>query len=174
MDGLAKSTELVFLLAATNLPWELDSALLRRLEKRILVPLPSAEARARMLEALLPPQVGTVEGEGPRRAPGVAVEPLAERMEGYSGSDVFLVAKEAAMRPLRRVMAKLELLPDGPLGAAAGAAAAAGAGEATLGPITEEDLGAALAASRPTAHLFAERYSKFEREFGQAGGGGAA
>jgi katanin p60 ATPase-containing subunit A1 len=35
MDGLAKSSEHVFLLAASNLPWELDMALLRRLEKRV-------------------------------------------------------------------------------------------------------------------------------------------
>ena len=46
LDGLIKSkNERVFLLAASNLPWELDVALLRRLEKRILVPLPSLEAR---------------------------------------------------------------------------------------------------------------------------------
>lgn len=36
MDGLTKTDELVFVLAATNLPWELDAALLRRLEKRVL------------------------------------------------------------------------------------------------------------------------------------------
>lgn len=35
MDGLTKTDELVFVLAATNLPWELDAALLRRLEKRV-------------------------------------------------------------------------------------------------------------------------------------------
>jgi hypothetical protein len=35
MDGLAQSNDLVFLLAATNLPWQLDAALLRRLEKRV-------------------------------------------------------------------------------------------------------------------------------------------
>lgn len=46
LDGLIKSkNERVFLLAASNLPWDLDMALLRRLEKRILVPLPSHEAR---------------------------------------------------------------------------------------------------------------------------------
>lgn len=35
MDGLTRSDELVFVLAATNLPWELDAAMLRRLEKRV-------------------------------------------------------------------------------------------------------------------------------------------
>jgi len=36
MDGLLKkSGERVFLLAASNLPWDLDVAMLRRLEKRV-------------------------------------------------------------------------------------------------------------------------------------------
>ena len=45
MDGLNKSDDLVFILAASNLPWELDPAMLRRLEKRILINLPTAEVR---------------------------------------------------------------------------------------------------------------------------------
>jgi katanin p60 ATPase-containing subunit A1 len=56
MDGLTKSNELVFVLAATNLPWQLDSAMLRRLEKHILVPLPDPEARQAIFEELLLPQ----------------------------------------------------------------------------------------------------------------------
>lgn len=35
MDGLSKSDDHVFLLAASNLPWDLDLAMLRRLEKRV-------------------------------------------------------------------------------------------------------------------------------------------
>ena len=55
LDGLIRSrTDRVFLLAASNLPWELDMALLRRLEKRILVTLPTTEARTQMMVANLP------------------------------------------------------------------------------------------------------------------------
>ncbi|ETE61202.1 hypothetical protein L345_13049, partial [Ophiophagus hannah] len=55
MDGLARSDDLVFVLAASNLPWELDYAMLRRLEKRILVDLPNQEARQAMIQHWLPP-----------------------------------------------------------------------------------------------------------------------
>ena len=35
MDGLVKNKERIFLLAASNIPWDLDMAMLRRLEKRV-------------------------------------------------------------------------------------------------------------------------------------------
>ncbi len=35
MDGVIKKKEMVFVLAASNLPWDLDIAMLRRLEKRV-------------------------------------------------------------------------------------------------------------------------------------------
>merc|ERR1712093_854130 len=55
MDGLLRDVnDRVFLLAASNLPWDLDSAMLRRLEKRILVDLPSVEAREAMFRTNLP------------------------------------------------------------------------------------------------------------------------
>jgi katanin p60 ATPase-containing subunit A1 len=54
MDGLAKSGDLVFVLAASNLPWELDYGMLRRLEKRILVDLPVKSARSAMFAHHLP------------------------------------------------------------------------------------------------------------------------
>ena len=56
MDGLASTQsdgKFVFVLTASNLPWELDSAMLRRLEKRIYVGLPEREARQTIIDGAL-------------------------------------------------------------------------------------------------------------------------
>ena len=99
MDGLAKRKDsAVFVLAASNLPWELDMALLRRLEKRILVPLPCAAARQAILELHLTE----------RAESACEFSSFTEASEGYSGSDLVLVCKEAAMRPLRQLMSTIE------------------------------------------------------------------
>ncbi|XP_062160331.1 uncharacterized protein LOC133867604 isoform X1 [Alnus glutinosa] len=147
MDGLMQTDELVFVLAATNLPWELDAAMLRRLEKRILVPLPEPEARRGMFEELLPPQPDEEK---------LVYDLLVEKTEGFSGSDIRLLCKEAAMQPLRRVMAILEerqeVVPEDEL--------------PIVGPIKQEDIETALKNTRPSAHLHAHRYDKFNDDYG--------
>ncbi|XVF40139.1 hypothetical protein PTKIN_Ptkin01aG0087200 [Pterospermum kingtungense] len=147
MDGLTRSDELVFVLAATNLPWELDAAMLRRLEKRILVPLPEPEARRAMFEELLPQQQGE---------DALPYDTLVERSEGYSGSDIRLLCKEAAMQPLRRLMTVLEngqeVVPEDEL--------------PKVGPVTPDDIETALRNTRPSAHLHAHRYEKFNADYG--------
>lgn len=147
MDGLMKTNELVFVLAATNIPWELDGAMLRRLEKRILVPLPEPEARRAIFEELLP-SVPDKEK--------LPYDLLTEKTEGFSGSDIRLLCKEAAMQPLRRIMVFLEkehevLLEDE---------------LPKVGPITREDVVTALKNTRPSAHLHAQRYEKFNSDYG--------
>lgn len=145
MDGLMQTNDLVFVLAATNLPWELDAAMLRRLEKRILVPLPEREARHAMFEELLRPQKGI----------NLPYDSMVEATEGYSGSDIRIVCKEAAMRPLRRLMKVLE---------ENGRASSEDLPE--MGPVTAEDVEVALKTTRPSAHLLADRYQKFHDEYG--------
>ncbi|KAL5841196.1 hypothetical protein ACOSQ3_011799 [Xanthoceras sorbifolium] len=147
MDGLTRTDELVFVLAATNLPWELDAAMLRRLEKRILVPLPEPEARIAMFKELLPSESGEE---------SLPYDLLVERTEGFSGSDIRLLCKEAAMQPLRRLMAHLEdkqeAVPEDEL--------------PPVGPIKPGDIEAALKNTRPSAHLHAHRYDKFNIDYG--------
>ncbi|KAJ3605179.1 hypothetical protein NHX12_027229 [Muraenolepis orangiensis] len=105
MDGLAASDHLVFLLAASNLPWELDQAMLRRLEKRILIGLPSEPARQAMISHWLPP-VSCPGGVELRTQLDYGT--LAKEAAGYSGSDLRLVCKESAMRPVRKILHTLE------------------------------------------------------------------
>ncbi|KAJ3045252.1 Katanin p60 ATPase-containing subunit A-like 2 [Rhizophlyctis rosea] len=80
MDGLAKTSDHVFLLAASNLPWDLDIAMLRRLEKRILVDLPDIQARQAMFEQNLPR--GLKDGAGSLVIGNLDYDGLARQTEG--------------------------------------------------------------------------------------------
>ena len=145
----------VLFLGATNLPWELDSAMLRRLEKRIQIPLPTSEGRQRIFETLLDGHDG-----GPVAAGDVNFTAMALETEGFSGADVALVCKEAAMRPLRRLMERIELNSD---------ASNDNAG-VKLDPITVDDLRAALSTTKPTGLVHSALFEDFAERYGQVGG----
>lgn len=153
MDGLAKTSERVFVLAASNLPWDLDQAILRRLEKRIYVGLPEEHARQAIFENLLPDE----------RADHLDYSFLAKKTETYSGADITLVCKEAAMRPVRRVMKELESVlrsstttneilskksPPQPQ------------------KVSMKDVGLALKVTKPSGNMFFEKYEKWKSAFG--------
>ena len=88
-----KASKQVMVLAATNFPWDIDEALRRRLEKRIYIPLPDADARAALVN---------INVRGVEVAKDVEVDALARRMEGYSGDDITNVCRDAAMNGMRR------------------------------------------------------------------------
>ena len=50
MNGVGNDPTGVLVLGATNIPWQLDSAIRRRFERRIFIPLPDLHARTRMFE----------------------------------------------------------------------------------------------------------------------------
>ncbi|XP_072938129.1 katanin p60 ATPase-containing subunit A-like 2 [Epargyreus clarus] len=97
LDGITQRDGVVFLLANSNMPWEIDAAMLRRLEKRIYIPLPDVKTRAALFETLL--STKNIE-----LVPPVDFEELARRTEGYSGSDIKLVCKEALMATVRKML----------------------------------------------------------------------
>jgi vacuolar protein-sorting-associated protein 4 len=50
MNGAGKNNDGILVLGATNLPWALDNAIRRRLEKRIYISLPQKQARTHLLK----------------------------------------------------------------------------------------------------------------------------
>ena len=168
LDGLIKSKgERVFLLAASNLPWELDMALLRRLEKRILVPLPGEDAREAMLKHHLPPGPAN---SGKRAEESVDFNAFAEALEGYSGSDIRLVCKEAAMKPLRRLMDQIDILNEGDAqrgGIQNWHKPADPRTLPSLEQVTNEDIGSAIQVTRAAAKIVNnEKYLKWMEHYG--------
>ena len=102
MQGVkSTSDKLVTLMGATNLPWDIDSAVLRRFEKKIYCGLPTVEGRTKIFELC------TKEVEMDETVDFVE---LGEIAEGYSGSDIATVCREVVMLPVREldVSGKLE------------------------------------------------------------------
>eukprot|EP00741_Cyanophora_paradoxa_P007363 tig00001126_g7122.t1 len=100
MQGVGNNLDGVLVLAATNIPWNLDSAIRRRFEKRIYIPLPEAAAREQMFRLHL--------GDTPYATAGpqaVDFRTLGARSEGMSGSDVGIVVRDAIMEPVRTCQA---------------------------------------------------------------------
>ncbi|XP_028249481.1 katanin p60 ATPase-containing subunit A-like 1 [Parambassis ranga] len=99
MDGVGGSLEnddpskMVMVLAATNFPWDIDEALRRRLEKRIYIPLPAAVGRVELLKINL---------RELELAADIDLDLIAEMTEGYSGSDITTVCRDASMVAMRR------------------------------------------------------------------------
>ncbi|XP_038259754.1 katanin p60 ATPase-containing subunit A-like 2 isoform X2 [Dermochelys coriacea] len=152
MDGLARSDDLVFVLAASNLPWELDYAMLRRLEKRILVDLPNKEARQAMIQHWLPPLSNS---GGVELRTELEYSLLGQETEGYSGSDVKLVCKEAAMRPVRKIFNALENHQPG----------SSNLPEFRLDTVTTTDFLDVIAHTKPSAKNLSQKYIAWQRDF---------
>ncbi|WRT65401.1 uncharacterized protein IL334_002344 [Kwoniella shivajii] len=96
MDGLssaiANKDKRVVVIGATNRPFDLDDAVLRRLPRRLLVDLPSAEGRQAILGILL---------RGETMADDVDLDRLAKETDGFSGSDLKHLCVSAALAAVK-------------------------------------------------------------------------
>ena len=91
MDGIVdKGKNLhVYVIGATNKPWDLDWAFIRRFQKRILVPLPDHHTRLMMLKLYT---------SNLQLSPDVDLHELARLSEGFSGSDIRDVCQAAQLK----------------------------------------------------------------------------
>ncbi|XP_010259604.1 PREDICTED: uncharacterized protein LOC104598971 isoform X2 [Nelumbo nucifera] len=97
-DGLrTKDKERVLVLAATNRPFDLDEAVVRRLPRRLMVNLPDAANREKILRVILAKE---------EMAPDVDLEAIACMTDGYSGSDLKNLCVTAAHCPIREILEK--------------------------------------------------------------------
>ncbi|KAI9639066.1 putative ATPase [Dioszegia hungarica] len=112
INGVGNDDTGVLVLGATNIPWQLDPAIKRRFEKRIYIPLPEVQARRKMFEL----NIGTT----PHALSPADFMSLAEETDGYSGSDIAVIVRDALMQPVRKVLAATHFkpitiqTPDGP------------------------------------------------------------
>ena len=106
MDGLAdKGKKLqLYVMAATNKPWSLDYAFLRRFEKRIFVPLPDVNARKKMFELYTQPL--TLDED-------IRLDELAKYTEGYSGSDIKDICQAVQLKVVRELFESGKALEPG-------------------------------------------------------------
>lgn len=90
-DGLSSNNQGVIVMAATNRPFDLDDAVLRRMPRRILVDLPNEKDRAEILKILLKDDNHNI-----------SIQDLAKKTEHYSGSDLKNVCVTAALKAVQQ------------------------------------------------------------------------
>ncbi len=93
LDGLEKMEE-VMVIGATNRPDMIDPALIRsgRFDRLVMVGQPDTDGREQILR---------IHTDDTPLAPDVSLRELAERTEGYVGSDLETITREAAIEALR-------------------------------------------------------------------------
>ncbi len=105
LDGLNTKDDSSFVLtiAATNRPWDIDSAVRSRFARRVYVPLPGEVARRRILEIHLKDKGHKVQ---------VPYEELMTRTEGYAGREIAQMCEQAVAHMVGRANPGLEEMVD--------------------------------------------------------------
>ena len=93
-DGFEKNENTLLLIGATNYPWLIDEAALRRFKKRVRVDLPDKAARRRIFE---------LKFKGAACAEPLEYNFYAEQTDGYSGADIAEIVKGAKLAAIDRI-----------------------------------------------------------------------
>lgn len=138
-------TPRVLVLTATNLPWGVDEAARRRFVRRQYIPLPEPETRRAHFQKLLASTPNSLTDED--------MDSLVELTEGYSGSDITSLAKDAAIWPIRELGAKMLSLK-----------------EVEIRPLSLGDFEKSMRNIRPSVNKEGlEKFEEWAKEFGSSG-----
>ncbi|XP_068709902.1 fidgetin-like protein 1 isoform X2 [Montipora foliosa] len=97
LDGATTSSDdRLLVVGATNRPQEIDEAARRRLVKRLYIPLPDACAREQIITSLLSQQKYSLSKQD--------LMSIVQHTQGYSGSDMANLCREAALGPIRSIV----------------------------------------------------------------------
>ncbi|KAJ3107324.1 hypothetical protein HDU96_007939 [Phlyctochytrium bullatum] len=89
------SDDRILMIGATNRPHEIDEAARRRFRKKLYIPLPESPARLQIINNLLSKQNHSLSSD--------EIAEIVNRTDGYSGSDVDGLVREAALGPIRDI-----------------------------------------------------------------------
>jgi katanin p60 ATPase-containing subunit A1 len=101
MDGMESDpNKFVMVIGATNLPWELDNAFLRRFDKRIYIGLPDEEGRREIFNI----NCNKIKVDPEVKENGNWTK-LVQLTQGYSGADIANICKDMGMYVIRKYLA---------------------------------------------------------------------
>lgn len=95
LDGLDSGKSNIFILANTNLPWEIDPAFLRRFERKILIDLPQAKDRIGIILGFIPTAKNWCHNK---------LTELSQISDGFTGDELRIACKETSMMEVRRAV----------------------------------------------------------------------
>ncbi|KAJ3236087.1 Fidgetin-like protein 1 [Chytriomyces hyalinus] len=143
-DGCGTSSEDRILLIG-----EIDEAARRRFRKKLYIPLPEAEARMSLMNRLLLKQKNSLSPQ--------EIEYIVAKTDGYSGSDIDGLVREAALGPIRRLGSNIMSVSVN-----------------DVSPVNVQDFNDALTQVRASvSEKDLEFYLKFDADFGSLSGGRA-
>ena len=148
LDGAGTSREdRILFMAATNRPWDLDDALLRRVPRRVLIPLPDATARRVILDGLLD------RGDVAQKISASDRAAIVNATANYSASDLRLLAEDAVQEPLRELGERIASISI-----------------KDVRPCKKADFAKALSVIKPSADAsLLARYDAWAQKFGTRG-----
>lgn len=122
LDGIEKGSEdYVLVLGSTNTPWDLDQAIRRRFARRILVPLPDADAAKEIVKIHTIDGGVNFEGDAESFALSDSLQEVNSPIDaianecvnrGYTGSDIEAVCREIVNSMIERSNDKLDVIAD--------------------------------------------------------------